>query len=145
MRAILEGGKRGLRDGSIVAGPLDGLRQGARLDQAGDGRGQIRLGDVAIADAPGPEGPVVGRSPVIGEEHRQGELALAEIIADILAERGRGAAVIQRVIDQLEGKAEIGAIGAQGGLIVARPVRQHAPHFPRRRRPPRTAPPSSPG
>ena len=62
---------------------------------------------------PGPEGAIrVGAAP-IGEDDRQGDLALAEVVADVLAELGRAAAIVERIIDQLKSEAEIAAVGAE--------------------------------
>ena len=61
------------------------------------------------------------------QHHRQRDLALAEIVADILAELGRLAAVVERVVDELEGDAEIHAERAAGGVLGLRPVGEHRP------------------
>ena len=43
----------------------------------------------------------------------QRDLALAEIVAGVFAELGRGAAVVERVVDQLEGDPEVHPIRPQ--------------------------------
>ena len=60
-----------------------------------------------------------------GEHHGQGDLALAEIVADVLAELGARAAVVEGVVDELEGDAEIHAVGAAGGRLGLRPAGDH--------------------
>ena len=61
------------------------------------------------------------------QHHGQRNLALAEIISDILAELGGLAAIIQHIVDQLEGDAEIHADRTAGGLLGLGAVGQHRP------------------
>ena len=59
------------------------------------------------------------------QHHRQRDLALAEIVADVLAELGGLAAIVEHVVDQLERDAEIHADRAARGLLGLRPVGDH--------------------
>ena len=43
------------------------------------------------------------------EHDRKRDLAFAEIVAQVLAELGRLAAIVERIVDELEGDAEIHA------------------------------------
>ena len=98
---------------------------------------EIAVDDLALLQRPPPEFALLGRAAAERQHHRQGDLALAEIVADVLAELGRRAAVVERVVDQLEGDAEIGAVAAAGrDLRLAAPGEDR--RRPRRRR--RTAP-----
>jgi hypothetical protein len=46
----------------------------------------------------------------VGEDHRQGHLAFAEVVAAVLAHVGGAGVVVDRVVDQLEGDAEVAAV-----------------------------------
>ena len=53
----------------------------------------------------------VGLAPArVSEDHRQGHLAVAEVVADALAHGRCVRRIIDRVVDQLEGDAEVAAI-----------------------------------
>src|SRR6185437_11203393 len=54
-------------------------------------------------------------SPAELQDHGKRDLALAEIIADILAELGRRAAVVERVVDELKGDPQVRPISPAGG------------------------------
>src|SRR3546814_10784433 len=45
-----------------------------------------------------------------GEQDRQGDLAFAEVVAGILADGGAVGGIVHRVVDQLEGDAEVMAV-----------------------------------
>ncbi len=80
---------------------------------------EVAIADVAVDEDARPEAPVAVRAAPVGEDDGKRDLALAEIIPDMLAELGRGAAEIECVVDELESEAEIGAIGAEGRPLVA--------------------------
>ena len=82
---------------------------------------------VALLQRAAPELALLWRAAAERQNHRQSDLSLAEIIADILAELGRGAAVIERVVDQLEGDAEIEAVAAAGGDLGLGPRGEQGP------------------
>ena len=74
----------------------------------------LRLREIAVAlvellDGALPEFAVDRAAAQEGEDHRQRDLALAEIVADGLAELGLAAGIVERIVDQLEGDAEIHA------------------------------------
>ena len=62
---------------------------------------------VELLDGALPELAIDGAAAQEGQDHRQGDLALAEVVADRLAELGFAAGVIEGVVDQLEGDTEI--------------------------------------
>ena len=60
------------------------------------------------------QGGLLGGAFAHGVDQRQGWLAFGQVVADVLAQ-GRGVAtVIEQVVDQLEGDAEVITKGAQG-------------------------------
>ena len=83
--------------------------------------GEIAVALVTIAHDAIPEPAVFGIARFTRVDHRQGEFAFAEVVADALADDGSEAAIVQQVIDDLEGAAEAAAIFAHrvgGGVIV---------------------------
>src|SRR5579872_4035967 len=76
---------------------------------------EIAVLELAALERAAPEIAFLFRAAAEGENDGQGDLALAEIVADILAELHRSAAVVERVIDELKGDTEIDAIAAAGG------------------------------
>ena len=83
---------------------------------------EIALGYGPLDQDPGPEGAIRIRAAPIGQNDRQSDLALAEVVADMLAQLGRAAAVVERIIDQLKSEAEIAAVGAErrpGGAVAS--------------------------
>ena len=50
----------------------------------------------------------------VGQDQRQRHLAVAEIIADALAHGGRVRCIIDDIVDQLEGDAEVAAVALEG-------------------------------
>src|SRR3546814_17290343 len=50
------------------------------------------------------------------EDHGQRDLTVAEIVADALAHRFRVRDIVDRVVDELEGDAEVAAIGVERGF-----------------------------
>ena len=60
-----------------------------------------------------------------GHQQRQGRLALAQVVADVLAELRRIAFVVEQVVDQLERRAERAAV-VGAGLLDGRRSRRRA-------------------
>ena len=98
-----------------MAGPLDGVLDGAVAAHGGDRRLKIPLADAALRQRALPEGALLAGAAAERQQHRQGDLAFAEIVAGVLAELCRDPAIVERVVDQLEGDAEIGAKAPAGG------------------------------
>ena len=90
---------------------------------------QVVAGDRALDKCAPPEFAVFRRAATIGEHGRQRDFSLAEIVAHVLAERRRLPAIVERVVDQLEGDAEIGAEGAEGGPDAAVGARDDRAHL----------------
>ena len=97
---------------------------------------QRRVVGLVLLDRRLPEFPLGGRAAAIGEDDRQRHLALAEIVADILAEILAGAAIVERVVDQAgrRGRDSCRRSAAPRGRCGSR---RRSPARPRRR--PKTA------
>ena len=80
--------------------------------------GKIVVGNAAAGHRGAPEGAILLAAARVGEDHRQGHLAVAEIVADALAHGLGVGGIIDHVVDELEGDAEIAAIGFERQLIV---------------------------
>src|SRR5262245_64088492 len=88
------------------------------LGHEADGVLKVGVGRLAALERAAPE-LALGVAPAAEREHhRQCDLSFAEIVADILAELLRGAAVVERVIDELEGDAEVIDERTAHGLFV---------------------------
>src|SRR5579863_2418966 len=104
---------------------IDSVLERAVLGHQANGVVEIAVADLAALQRPPPEFALDVVAAAEREYHRQRDLALAEIVADILAELGGFAAIIENVVDQLECDAEIHPDGTAGGLLVFRPVGDH--------------------
>ncbi len=90
-----------------MPGALHSILKRAVLLQQFDGPAE---GDVivrAVLQRLAPESALLIRAAPEREHDWQRDFAFAEIIANILAQLAGGAAIIERIIDQLEGDAEI--------------------------------------
>ena len=121
--------QRVARHRAIMARALDRIFERAVLLHRRERGFEIALRHFALLQRAPPEFALAFRAAAERQHDRQGDLAFAEIVADILAELGRGAAVVERVVDQLEGDAEIDAIAAAGGDLRLRPLRRGWPDF----------------
>ena len=72
---------------------------------------QIAVLDVALDDGAVPELAVAIVAAAEAEDDRQRDLAFAEVVADRLAERALSPRLIERIVDELEGDAEVAAVG----------------------------------
>src|SRR5690348_7694026 len=95
-----------------MAGALNRVFEGAVLMQGFDCGLEIAVGDLALFQGAAPELPLLFCAAAECEDHRKGDLSFPEIIADILAEFGRCSAIVERIIDQLEGNSEIDPVAA---------------------------------
>src|SRR5271170_1718885 len=105
-----------------MLGAVDGILEGAVLGHQPDGVIEIVIADLAALQRLSPEFTLDVTAAAECQNHRQRNLALAEIVADILAELGGLAAVIENVVNKLERDSEIHADRAAGGLLVLRAV-----------------------
>ena len=78
-------------------------------------KNNIILVDLAVLQRALPEGALYRIAAAIAQHHgKLADLALAEIVADALAEHRLLAIGVQRIIDELRGKAEIAAGTIEG-------------------------------
>jgi len=76
----------------------------------------VLVGDfLALQGAP-PKRLLSFAAAVISKDHRHSDLAVAEIVAERLAQLGLAGCVVKIVVHQLEGDAEVVAVGLQRGL-----------------------------
>src|ERR1700722_18404900 len=109
--------ERVARHRPIMPGALDRVFERAMLPHRRQRKFEIALAHLAFFQSAAPEITLLRLSAPERKHHRQGDLSLAEIVADVLAELGRCAAIIERVVDQLKGDAEIGAVALTGGAL----------------------------
>src|SRR5690606_37505066 len=83
------------------------------LDGLGDG-GEV---GVALLDGIADQFALRRGAGFHDADERQRGLALAQVVADVLAQRVGVAAVVEHVVDQLEAGADVPAIGG-GGLLL---------------------------
>ena len=68
---------------------------------------QVALGLFPLFQGAPPEGAFVFVPAAEGQDHRQGDLTVAEIIADGLAQVRLQGRVVEHVIDDLEGNTQV--------------------------------------
>ena len=135
-RASRSSGKsaeRGLGGLGVVGGQVERRLQRAGADDQFAGAAEVGLGLLLPADGPLPERRLARPGAGDGQQQRQGRLAFAEVVAGVLAQGLGRAAVVERVVGELEGQAEVQAVGAQRRDRAPRP-RRPTPRRPRRRR-----------
>src|SRR5580693_8493015 len=96
-------------------GELDRVFERAMLLHRRQRELEVAVDHLAFFQCPAPEFTLFRPPAPERQHHRQGDLSLAEIVADILAELGRRAAIVERVVDKLKGNAKIGAVTLAGG------------------------------
>ena len=117
-RAVREQRERVVGHGAVVAGPLDRVLERLVAPHVGDGLLEVAIADGPLLQRAPPEGALGLAAAAKGEDHRQRDLALAEIVADVLAEPRVRAAIVEHVVDELEGDAEVHPERAAGRLLV---------------------------
>jgi hypothetical protein len=93
------------------------------LGHEADGVLEVGIGRFAALERAPPEFALGVAAAAEGEHHRQCDLSFAEIVADVLAEVLRRTAVVERVVDQLEGDAD--SCRTTGRHILVRHAPQH--------------------
>ena len=73
---------------------------------AGGAPPMLAVALIALGDGAGPEGAFLGAGGGDGPDQRQRQLALAEIVADILAGGAADALIVQQVIGDLKGEPD---------------------------------------
>src|SRR5205085_2135156 len=107
---------------AVVLGAVDGILKGAVLAHQADRVIEIVLANLAPLQRLDPESALAVIAAAERQHHRQRDLALAEIVADVLAELGGLAAVVEHIVDKLERDAEIHADRTACGLLRLRAV-----------------------
>ena len=102
----------------VVTGQLRGVFEGARSFHGFADAFQVF--DPAFLDRLAHQGGLFRRTFSHGVDQRQGRLALGQVVTDVLAQGFGVAAVIQQVVYQLEGYAQVIAEGAQGFALLGR-------------------------
>ena len=137
MRPVGQGGQRRARPGGMLEGrPVRALQRPVPRHQR-QRRLQIARPLLAPADHPRPERPLVRVGRLHRPDHRQRHLALAEVVADVLAECGAQTAIVEQVVDDLEAHPQRVAIGRERAHLRLR-ARRRSPRRPPP--PPRRAP-----
>src|SRR5687768_9288125 len=72
--------------GAVVPRPLEGVVEGAMAAQDGQGLFEVALADLAALEGAPPERALRFVAAPEGQHDRKGDLPLAEIVADVLAE-----------------------------------------------------------
>src|SRR5262249_1178577 len=101
-------------------GPPDRVLDRPVLDHQPDGVTEIGVGRLAALERAPPEFALGIAAAAEREHDRQCNLTFAKIIADILAEPRRHAAIVERIVDELKGDAEIHPV--RPALLLPRPL-----------------------
>ena len=109
-----------------MAGAGHGIGHGVGGAQQFAGAGQFRITIGSTGHGTAPEFAIILVAAGVGQDHRQGDLAIAEIIAGILAHGFGVRHIIDGVVHQLEGDAEIAAIAGQCLLALFITLGNHA-------------------
>src|SRR6266446_6187430 len=116
-----------------MARALDRILECAMSVHEADRDLQILFRHVALLERAPPEHALTLRAAAIAQDYRQRDLAVAEIVADVLAELRGFSTIVERVVDELEGNAEIHPERTARRLFRLRPRREHGPDFAGRR------------
>src|SRR5262245_43206582 len=100
------------RHGAVMPGPLNRILERTVLVQGFNCGGEVALANVTLFQRSVPKFPLLFCAAAEREDDRQSDFPFPEIVADILAEFGRCSTIVERVIDELEGDAEIEPIAA---------------------------------
>src|SRR5262245_23199631 len=77
------------------------------LDYEADGMVEIGVGGLALFQRAAPEPAFLGRAAAQCQPDRHRDLTLAKVVPDVLAELLRLAAIVERIVHQLEGDTEV--------------------------------------
>src|SRR5690349_23117803 len=106
-----------------MMGAADRVLDGAMLDHEPDGMIEIGGGRFAALERAPPEFALGIAAAAECEHDRKCDFSFAKIVADVLAEPRRHPAIVERVVDQLKGDAEIHAVGTACRLLGFLPAR----------------------
>src|SRR5581483_3491134 len=106
------------RPARIVPRALDRISKCIGLTEQSDGVGEISVRRALAANSCPPEGAVLGIPASVGKNDRKGHLAVAEVVADVLAHHRFVRRIVDHVVAELEGDAEVPAVAFQRQLRV---------------------------
>ncbi len=112
-----------------MGGPLDGVFQRAVAFHQLDCLAQIVIDLLLFFQCAAPERPFGLVAAQEGKDDGKGDFAFTEIVSDRFAELFLACGIIQRIVDQLKGDAEIHAVGTEGFMFLLRPVGYHGTDF----------------
>src|SRR5437763_5091313 len=122
------------RRGGVDAGPRQGLDQGAAAFDQPQGAFEIARALLALFQGAPPEGALLAVAAREGDQDRQGDFAVAEIVTDGFAELARARREIEHVINQLIGNAEVAAKPGERLLLIDRALGEDGADPARRRK-----------
>src|ERR1700678_975589 len=94
-----------------------------------DGVFEIGIGSLTPLQRAAPELAFNVAAAAEREHDRQRDLAFAKVISHVLAKLRRRTAIVEHVVDQLKGDAEVHPERAAGGLLGPLPRRERWPDF----------------
>src|SRR5262245_3286446 len=121
--------KRIARDRAVVPGAIQRVIDGAVFSQQPNGAVEIIVLDLAFGQRALPEGALLVVTTAKTQDHRQGDFALSEVVANRLAKAGAVAGVVKRIVDQLKRHAEIAAVRLERGVLFVGPAANGSPHL----------------
>ena len=86
---------------------------------------EVEVLGLAVQDGLTDDLAVFGRTHFHHADERQGGLALTQVVADVLAQGLALAGVVEHIVDDLEGGAQVSAVGGRGPASTA-PMRAEA-------------------
>src|SRR5262249_50577973 len=92
---------------AIVAGAANGVLDRLVFGHQRDRPIEVAVAKIAFAQRPVPECALTFGAASEGEDYRQSDFTFPEIITDVLTEFRGFAAIVESVVDQLKGNAEI--------------------------------------
>src|SRR5882672_5726718 len=125
LRAVREDAERIAGDSAVVAGAGDGVAQGAVAVEQADGALEVVVALFEIFQGTAPECPLGLVAASERQDDGKRDLAVTEIVADALAEFGLFGGIVEHIVDELEGDAEIEAEAFQRLLFYLRPASDH--------------------
>src|SRR5215212_1482972 len=116
-RAFREERQRVAGHGAVVARPLDGVLEGAMAVHDRDRLLEFAIPSLALFEDTAPERTLAVVAAAERQDDGKGDLSLAEVVAHVFSELRAGAAVVERVVDELEGDPEVHPVGPTGRLL----------------------------
>ena len=117
-----EASQRGPRRGAVVGGARQAVAERAAALEQLDRMAEVAVALLDLLERAAPEVALLRAAARVGEHDRQRDLAVAEVVAQALAEHHLARAVVEHVVGQLEGDAEVQAVVAQRRGLGRRPL-----------------------